>query len=311
MGVGSLLVSCGGRVGHDRDVDVDAVAGGTTLVAETGGSDAIGVGGQPTGGRTASGGAHTTQARTQTGGAHSGGGLPTGGTPATGGFQPTGGFVASGGTPSTGGSAGSGGRATTATGGVTNTGGTPSVGGTIGSGGTPTGGSANTGGTSGIPWTNVVSLTPGTGTLRQNDVTLWSNKGYQFTVRQSFRIVGAAWYLQMPASGFARASIYDAKGTRLAMGSIATGDETKRWYDSYFDFTFAAGATYTLNFYTNRGKSSPLVWMDSPQQPFDIPPYMQAVYSVSSSDFETDDAPEEYPSYIGNTWAPFIQFYLP
>ncbi|MBT3221206.1 MAG: tandem-95 repeat protein, partial [Proteobacteria bacterium] len=154
---------------------------------------------------------------------------------------------------------------------------------------------------------NVIDLTPTTGTLVEGDPPSYANKGYQFVADKTFTINGGRWWIDMPSGGVVRMSIYDSGGTLLAQGSTAVGNGTEQWYVSDLTYTFNVGTTYTVSFYTDKATTALMDRKDGPTQPFSVSPYVSQVKSRSSS----SQTNEEYPDYLGNSWAPLQQLIFP
>ena len=148
-----------------------------------------------------------------------------------------------------------------------------------------------------------INLTPD-GPLIEYNAPLWGNKGYQFTVQQTFTMYAGEWWIYLPDNAYIRASIYDFDGNLLEMGAIATSDSNQeKWYRSELEFTFEEGETYTLSFYCNQSYDAifDFIDFDIDLQPFNVGDVLTDVWSRSSS----SDTEEQFPDYLGNSWAPF------
>jgi len=150
-----------------------------------------------------------------------------------------------------------------------------------------------------------MDLTPTTGVLIETDDPWWANKGYQFTAAQDFSISGGAWWIQLPVGGYVSLSIYDQNGILLARGTQGIGQNLglEEWYQSDLNFNFVAGTVYTASFYTNFAASSTFDRQDGPQYGYSVAGIVNNVEHRSSS-VSGDNANEEWPDYLGNTWAP-------
>ena len=151
----------------------------------------------------------------------------------------------------------------------------------------------------------VLELTPADGNLIQTDDPYWANKGYEFTALQDFHIIGGAWWIQLPAGGYVSLSIYDQVGTLLARGTQGFGQGLgiEEWYQSDLEFDFVAGTIYTASFYTDRAASSIFDRQDGPTYGYAVNGLIDNV-THRSSGVSGDFASEEWPDYLGNTWAP-------
>lgn len=151
-----------------------------------------------------------------------------------------------------------------------------------------------------------MELTPADGSLVEGDDPYWANKGYQFLALQDFSITGGAWWIQLPVDGYVSLSIYDEYGQLLDRGSqgIGSGQALEEWYQSDLAFDFVAGNIYTASFYTNRAESSSFDRRNSPTYGYSVMGYVDDVTHRSSSVFG-DNANEEWPDYLGNSWAPY------
>ena len=148
-----------------------------------------------------------------------------------------------------------------------------------------------------------IDLTPN-GSLVEGNTPLWGNKGYQFTVQQTFTMYAGEWWINLPDSAYVRASIYDFDGNLLEMGEIVLSDSNEeKWYKSILEFTFEEGETYTLSFYCNQSYDAvfDFIDFDIDLQPFNVGDMLTDVWSRSSS----SDTEEQFPDYLGNSWAPF------
>jgi len=151
----------------------------------------------------------------------------------------------------------------------------------------------------------LVELTPNSGNLIETDDPWWANKGYQFTAAQDFSITGGAWWIQLPVGGYVSLSVYDAGGALLARGTQGMGSNLglEEWYQSDVNFDFVASQEYTVSFYTNYAASSTFDRQDSPIYGYSVGGVMDNVEHRSSS-VSGDFANEEWPDYLGNSWAP-------
>ena len=155
-----------------------------------------------------------------------------------------------------------------------------------------------------IPGT--LTLTPNSGNLIEGDDPWWANKGYEFTATQDFTITGGAWWIQVPAGGYVSLSIYDQVGNLLARGTQGFGQGlgVEEWYQSDLQFDCLAGNTYTASFYTDRAATSSFDRQDSPVYGYAVDGVIENL-SHRSSNASGDFASEEWPDYLGNTWAPY------
>lgn len=154
-----------------------------------------------------------------------------------------------------------------------------------------------------------VNLTPATGTLTETDEPLWANKGYRFTATEEFTIYGAEWRFSLQAGGITHVNIYDAGGNVLASGTDAVGDGSEQWYMSAVNFTFKAGETYTVSFYTDRSSSSLFDRQDNPSYNYAVDGLISGVQHVSTT-VAGDGGPEAFPT-ANNTWAPYQRLLIP
>ena len=148
-----------------------------------------------------------------------------------------------------------------------------------------------------------IDLTP-SGLLVEGYEPLWGNKGYQFTVEQTFLMYAGEWWINLPDNAYVRASIYDSSGNLLEMGELAFSDSNEeKWYRSELEFIFEEGQTYTLSFYCNQSYDAifDFIDFDIDLQPFNVGDMLTDVWSRSSS----SDTEEQFPDYLGNSWAPF------
>ena len=153
--------------------------------------------------------------------------------------------------------------------------------------------------TSSVP----VDLTPSTGNLIVGDNPLWATKGYRFTALVDFTITGGAWLLQMPNTGYVELTVYDSNGGALAVGTQDLGDGTSRWYQSDLFYTFTAGSTYTVAWYTSQAATSTFDRKDNPSYGYAVNGKLDNVTHYSSLQMG-DNAANVYPDAL-NTWAPF------
>jgi len=152
-----------------------------------------------------------------------------------------------------------------------------------------------------------IDFTPTSGSLvDSNDDPYWAVKGYQFTASADIPMAAAEWWISVPNGGYVAARLFDANESLLASGTDVYGDGTERWHVSDLLYPLTAGQTYTLAFYCSVSSSAIFDYMYDPSQPFSIAGYADNIYSMSSSDTANDG----YPTYQGNSWAPFIRIYM-
>ena len=151
-----------------------------------------------------------------------------------------------------------------------------------------------------------VDFTPASGNLMDSiDDPYWAVKGYQFTTTADIPMAAAQWWISVPSGGYVAARLFGANQSLLATGTDAYGDGTEHWHASDIAYLLTAGQTYTLAFYCSVSSSAIFDYMSGPSQPFSIAGSADNIYCMSSSDTASD----VYPSYQGNSWAPFIRVY--
>jgi hypothetical protein len=134
-----------------------------------------------------------------------------------------------------------------------------------------------------ITWgSDIVDLTPSTGTLNEANAPGWATKGYVLTASQDIDVAGFEWWINLPAAANVAARIYNSAGTLVASGSAATGQDSERWYRSNIAYTMQAGQTYSIVMYHSAPSTGTFDRMNGATQNFTVSPYATNVGSRSS-----------------------------
>ncbi|MFT5456547.1 MAG: hypothetical protein ACI9K2_003032 [Myxococcota bacterium] len=155
-------------------------------------------------------------------------------------------------------------------------------------------------------------LTPDSGLLVEGDDPYWADKGYMFRATVDFGLAGGRWWIDCPADGFVRMSVYDWPGLGLlARGSAVPCSGVEEWVECDVEHELVAGDEYLVTFYTNRAESSLFDRQNGPLYGYSVDGRVSGVTGWSSSN-SGDDAPEGTGAggYLGNTWAPYQELLI-
>jgi hypothetical protein len=127
----------------------------------------------------------------------------------------------------------------------------------------------------------LVDLTPPTGSAINDASIGWANRGYRFVATQDFAATGLSWKVNLPLDGTARARVYDAAGAALATGADVSGTGVDEWLRSDLSWSFVAGQTYTVAFWTDRSFSGGADRLSGPTDGWAVDGVVEAVEAVA------------------------------